>query len=114
MKKITLVVLITILSLSILGCSSSNSQETNYYVLVVEGENNISGTFGEFANKEYSVVEVEYITSLENAREEYPRYEIENAPAVFIFETVGGEMKKLKLKTYDVEEAVEFLRDTKK
>ncbi|WP_186580311.1 hypothetical protein [Aquibacillus kalidii] len=114
MKKITLGLLNMILVLSILGCSTSNNQETNYYVLVVEGENNISGTFGEFANKEYSVVEVEYITSLARAKEKYPNYEIENTPAVFIFETGGGEMKKIKLKTYEVEEAIEFLRDTKK
>jgi hypothetical protein len=85
----------------------------NYYVLIVEAEEDISGVFGEFANNEYSVVEIEYLTSLESANEKYPDYDIQNAPAVFIFETGGGEMKKSVLKTFDVQEAIEFLRATK-
>lgn len=105
--------LATIFSLFILGCSSSQNDGAKYYVLVVEGENNISGTIAEFVNIEHLVVEMEYLTSLEQVQNKYPDYEIKKAPAVFIFETGGGEFKKLKLKTYDVEKAIEFLRDTK-
>lgn len=95
------------------GCSSSESDE-KYSVLIVQGEENIGEKFSEFANGDYSVVEVEYLPSLESAKEKYPKYEIEKAPAVFIFATSGGEMKRLKLKTYDTGEAVRFLEDTER
>lgn len=98
----------------IVGCASTENYEEKYFVLIVEGDENISEKFGKFGNNEYSVIKVEFLTSLELAKEKYPKYEIEKAPAVFIFETNGGEMKKIKLKTYDIEEAVQFLEGTKK
>lgn len=94
--------------LTAVGCSSNESVIVKYSILVIEGENNISGKFGQFGSNEYSVMEVEYITNLESAIDKYPDYDIQKAPAVFIFE-YGGEMKKLKLKTYDVEEAIDFI-----
>ncbi|MGD6993118.1 hypothetical protein [Sutcliffiella horikoshii] len=98
----------------IIGCSSNEKAEAKYYLLIIEGEENISEKFSEFISNDYSVVKSEYLTDLATAKEKYPKYEIEKAPAVFIFESGGGEMKQLKLKTYDIDEAVKFLEKTKK
>ncbi|MBT2681987.1 MULTISPECIES: hypothetical protein [Bacillaceae] len=111
MKRLLIVCSFFLLAL-IVGCSSSEKSDEKYFVLIVQGEENISEKFSKFTNNEYSVVEMQYLTSLKTAKEKYPKYEIEKAPAVFIFET-AGEMKKLKLKTYDIEEALRFL-ETKK
>ncbi|MCA1032440.1 hypothetical protein LCL95_15500 [Bacillus timonensis] len=112
MKKLFLCFLF-IFFVFIMGCSSTAQQE-KYYLLIIQGEENISDKFSEFANSDYLVTKVEYLTSLEVAKEKYPNYKIEKTPAVFIFETGGGEMKKLKLKTYDIEEAVQFLKGKRK
>ncbi|ALC90704.1 hypothetical protein AM500_13605 [Bacillus sp. FJAT-18017] len=113
MKRLALICSFLLIAL-IIGCSSKEKTEEKYYVLIVQGEENLSEKFSKFVNGTYSVVEMEYLTSLAAAKEKYPKYEIEKAPAVFIFETDGGEMKKLKLKTYDTEEAVKFLEESKK
>ncbi|WP_226666310.1 hypothetical protein [Metabacillus litoralis] len=110
MKRLISLGLIYIILFTIIGCSSNPKDEINHSVLVIEGENNLTGKFGHFASNEYSVIKVEHITSLEKANQKYPDYDIQRAPAVFIFE-IGGEMKKLKLKTYDVEEAIKFLEE---
>jgi len=113
MKQLILICTLFFLVQTI-GCSPKGKYEEKYSVLIVQGEENLSEKFSEFINNDYSIVKVEYLTSLAVAKEKYPKYEIEKAPAVFIFETDGGEMKKLKLKTYDTEEAIEFLQGTKK
>lgn len=97
-------------AVAIMGCSSEQSNG-QYRLLIVEGEENVSGTFAEFTGEEQPVAESEYITSLEKARGKYPGYEIEQAPAVFIFERQGGEKGELRLKTYEINEAVEFLQN---
>ena len=109
MKKFLMFCLLFLIVISIMGCAFEKGGDEKYYVLIVQGETNISGKFGKFSSNDYSVIETEYLTSLELAKEKYPKYEIDKAPAVLIFETNGGEMKKLKLKTYDVEEAIKFL-----
>ncbi len=113
MKKLIIICSLFLLTL-IIVCSPNDKSDTKYSVVIVQGEENISEEFSKFINNDFSIVKVEYLTNLEVAKEKYPKYEIEIAPAVFIFETDGGEMKKLKLKTYDTEEAVEFLKETKK
>lgn len=113
MKRLLLSCLFFLLASVMLGCSTTEKDIEGYYVLVVEGEQNISDEFGKFVSNEYSVIETEYLMSLKVAKEKYPEYEIEKTPAVFIFETGGGEMKKLTLKTYNVNKAVQFLEETK-
>ncbi|MCG1023442.1 hypothetical protein [Sutcliffiella horikoshii] len=113
MKRLILICSFLLLAF-IIGCSSNENVDTKYFLLIVEGDENISDKFSKFISNEYSVVKSEYLTNLNIAKEKYPKYEIEKAPAVFIFETGGGELKQLKLKTYDVEEAVKFLEKTKK
>lgn len=113
MKRLILKCSFLLLAL-ILGCSSNEKADTKYFLLIVEGEENISEKFSKFISNDYSVIKSEYLINLATAKEKYPEYEIEKAPAVFIFETGGGELKQLKLKTYDIEEAVKFLEQTKK
>ncbi|MEA3319494.1 MAG: hypothetical protein U9Q88_05660 [Bacillota bacterium] len=113
MKRLILICSFLLLAF-ILGCSSSENTDTKYFLLIVEGEENISDKFSKFISNDYSVVKSEYLTNIAIAKEKYPKYEIEKAPAVFIFETGGGELNQLILKTYDIEEAVKFLEKTKK
>ncbi|MFC3039685.1 hypothetical protein ACFOGI_05420 [Virgibacillus xinjiangensis] len=111
MKRWLLFISIFLMLFGVIGCSSDQSNNEKYYVLVVQGDENISDKFGEFAGN--PVLELEYLTSLEVANEKYPENEIERAPAVFIFETGGGEMKRLEFKTYNVDEAIDFLKEAK-
>ncbi|NMH74570.1 hypothetical protein HF078_15900 [Bacillus sp. RO2] len=113
MKRLILICSFLLLAF-ILGCSSSENTDPKYFLLIVEGEENISDKFSKFISNDYSVVKSEYLPNLATAKEKYPKYEIEKAPAVFIFETGGGELKQLILKTYDIDEAVKFLEKTKK
>ncbi|MBM7554756.1 hypothetical protein JOC33_003697 [Thalassobacillus pellis] len=55
--------------------------------------------------------EIKFISSLKDVKGQHPQIEIEQVPAVLIFETGGGEFKKLKFKTYDMEEAVVKLKE---
>jgi hypothetical protein len=55
------------------------------------------------------VIEYQHFTNLKAAQESYPGYDIDKTPAVLIFRDNGGELKKLQLKTYDIEEAKEWL-----
>ncbi|WP_100372246.1 hypothetical protein [Bacillus sp. FJAT-45037] len=112
MKRLLLFFLVFILSSVFLGCSSFGNDEEQYSILVVEGNENMSGVFGKYASNDYPVKELEYIVDLEVAKEKYPHYEIEKAPAIFIFSTFG-EVRGLELKTYDIDEAIQFLEDKK-
>lgn len=113
MKRLLSICFALILLFALIGCTTNENNKTKYSLLVVEGDENISEDFGKYGGNESPVAEMEYFTSLKAAKERYPSYKIEKSPAVFIFETQGGEMKKLKLKTHNVNEAIEFL-ETKK
>ncbi|ALX47667.1 hypothetical protein [Lentibacillus amyloliquefaciens] len=110
MKRL-LSICLTLILFALIGCTTNENDKKEYSLLVVEGDKNISEDFGKYGGNESPVAEMEYFTSLKAAKERYPSYEIEKSPAVFIFETGGGDMKKLKFKTYDVEEAIGFLRE---
>ncbi|MFC4323318.1 hypothetical protein [Litchfieldia salsa] len=114
MKRLMIIGQMLLLVIAFIGCSPTQDNHLKYDVLIIQGDENISGKFGEFGSSEYPIHQIEYITNLELAKEKYPKYEIKKVPAVFIFETAGGEMKKLKLETYDVDQAIEFLKESKK
>jgi hypothetical protein len=109
MRRYFLLYFFLAIVLTAAGCNSDKNVKKGYEVLVV-GEENVVNE-GDFTNNESSIIKFQHITKLEDARQRYPRYEIEKTPAIFIFATDGGEMKKLELKTYNVEEAVDFLEE---
>jgi len=92
------------------ACSSEKKPET-YSIIIVSDEENISETFVKYVGD--TVIEYQHLTSLKLAQEKYPKYDIEKAPAILIFRDNGGELKKLVLKTYDIEEAKNWLEDNK-
>ncbi|WP_079505063.1 hypothetical protein [Mesobacillus jeotgali] len=96
--------------LMILASCSPEEQPGTYSLIIVSGEENISETFTKYIG--VSLIEYEHLTSLEAAQVKYPNYDIEKAPAILIFRDNGAELKKLQLKTYDIEEAKEWLEDT--
>lgn len=108
MRYIKVVFLVFVMFLA--ACSSEDQPKT-YSIIIVSGEENISETFAKYI--EFPVIEYEYLTNLKTAQEKYPKYDIERAPAILIFRGNGGKLKKLELKTYDIEEAKEWLEDNK-
>ena len=103
----------TIVFSLLVGCISDEGDEKLYSVLVVQ---NGDDQTDEIINQAIDVSsgkfhKIEFLMSLEDAQEQYPKYEIEQIPAVFIFETSGAELKRLEFKTYDLEEAVEKLKE---
>jgi hypothetical protein len=92
------------------ACEAVNESSGNYFVLIVGGEEELSGAFGEYAGNGGQVGELRYIADPEEARIEFPKYSFERTPAIFIFESAGGgEMKKLVLETDELEKAQDFL-----
>lgn len=106
MRYLNVVFLVLVMFLA--ACSSEEQSET-YSMILVSDEENISGKFTKYVGN--NVIEYEHITSLKAALEKYPKYDIEKAPAILIFKNNGGELKKLELKTYDMEEAKDWLED---
>lgn len=108
MRYLNVVFLVLVMFLA--ACSSEEQPET-YSMIFVSDEENISETFTKYIGN--TVIEYEHITSLKAAQEKYPKYDIDKAPAILIFKNNGGELKKLELKTYDIEEAKDWLEDNK-
>ncbi|MCT2536265.1 hypothetical protein NC661_13485 [Aquibacillus koreensis] len=107
MKQIKIIIFIFVVFL-LSACSSKEEEET-YSIILVSGEENISEQFTEYTN--FPIIEYKHVTNLKAAQEKYPKYDIEQAPAILIFEDNGAELKKLEMKTYDIEEAIEWLED---
>ncbi|MGD6843666.1 hypothetical protein ACQCVH_14220 [Bacillus infantis] len=91
------------------ACSASGQHPGSYQVVIIGGDEKLSGAFSDFAGNGGLVGELRYIADPEEARKEFPKYSLEETPVIFIFETGGGVMKKLALETNEVEEAQEFL-----
>ncbi|UYZ23984.1 hypothetical protein [Mesobacillus jeotgali] len=109
MRNLRIVILV-VLIMFMAACSSEKTTET-YSIIIVSGDENISETFVKYVGE--TVIEYQHLTSLKVAQEKYPKYDIEKAPAILIFKDNGGELKKLVLKTYDIEEAKEWLENNK-
>ncbi|MCT8139242.1 hypothetical protein H1D32_16950 [Anaerobacillus sp. CMMVII] len=108
MNKILAIILLFITLLS--GCSLTNQQD--YYVLVVEGEENLIKTFENYISVRKPVIEIDYYKSDKVAKKQFPEYEIEGTPLVFIFKIKEGK-KKLLLRTNNMHESYAFLRSIK-
>ncbi len=99
-------------NLSIYGCLP-NPVENKYYVLVVEGEEDLIEKFDKLASVEKPIIEIDYYKDRKVAREQFPRYQIENPPVVFIFSINEEKGKKLLFKTEEIEKAIQFLSSLK-
>lgn len=114
MKKIFIIsLLIVYLSILLSGCSLNTSQE-HYYVLVVEGKESLMEEFGEFSSVKNPVIEIDYFKSAKIAKEQFPDYKIAEPPMVFIFSVNQEKIKKILLRTKDVDESLTLLRLIKK
>ncbi|WP_077215203.1 hypothetical protein [Bacillus dakarensis] len=103
------IILLLLLFLIMLSACSADKQEETYSIIVVSGEENISEKFAGYIGN--PVIQYQHLFNLKTAQEKYPKYEIEKVPAILIFEDNSAVLKKLKLKTYDVEEALRYLED---
>lgn len=112
--------------LQIIGCQSSNNpypeflakEEGRYFVLVIDTPNHPDANKDELLNDAVRKIKDEldnlsvkgetslrYIANFDDAKKRYPKLNIEEAPAVMIFDN-----NEIKLKTYDLNEAVEFMQ----
>lgn len=108
MKRIVLFLFLAAAAI-LAACGASGQSSGSYQVVIIGGNEDLSGAFSDFAGSGGPVGELRYIADPEEARKEFPKYSFEEVPAIFIFETGGSEMKKLMLETNDVEEAQAFL-----
>ncbi|MGI8317189.1 hypothetical protein [Halobacillus mangrovi] len=111
--RLVIFLIITITFSLLVGCTADDGDEKLYSVLVVQ---NGDDKTDEMITEEIDVSsgkfhEIKFLTSLEEVKEQRPQVEIEQVPAVLIFETGGGEFKKLEFKTYEMEEAVAKLKE---
>ncbi len=112
--------------LQVVGCQSSNNpypeflakEEGKYFVLIIDTQNHPDANKDELLNKALRKIKDElkdlavtgetslkYIVNLDDAQKRYPKLNIEEAPAVMVFDN-----KELILKTYDLNEAVEYMQ----
>ncbi|MEF7565540.1 hypothetical protein V4V35_21300 [Bacillus infantis] len=108
MKRIVLFLFLAAAAI-LAACGASGQSSGSYQVVIIGGNEDLSGAFSDFAGSGGPVGELRYIADPEEARKEFSKYSFEEVPAIFIFETGGSEMKKLMLETNDVEEAQAFL-----
>ncbi|ASF40998.1 hypothetical protein CEH05_18270 [Halobacillus halophilus] len=111
--KVVIFLMLTITFSLLVGCTGNGGEEKLYSVLVVQ---NGDDKTDEMITEEINVSsekfhEIKFLTSLEDVKEQHPQVEIEQVPAVLIYEIGGGEFKKLEYKTYDMEEAVAKLKE---
>ncbi len=109
MKQIVLFLCLASAAILAGACGATGQSSGSYQVLIIGGDETLSGAFSDFAGSGGPVGELRYIADPEEARKEFPKYSFEEVPAIFIFETGGSEMKKLMLETNEVEEAQAFL-----
>jgi hypothetical protein len=109
MKQIVLFLFLAAAAVLAGACGASGQSSGSYQVLIIGGDETLSGAFSDFTGNGGPVGELRYIADPEEARKEFPKYSFEETPAILVFETGGGEMKKLVLETDEVEEAQEFL-----
>jgi hypothetical protein len=110
--KRLIIVCVTIISMLVSGCST-NTDEKQYYVLVVEGKENMIKKFEQYGSIEEPVIEIDYYKSVEVAKDEHPEYKIEETPVVLIFEANGKKNKKLMLQTHEIAQSLELLKKIK-
>jgi hypothetical protein len=109
MKQMVLCLFLAVAAVLAAACGASGQSSGSYDVLIIGGDQKLSGAFSDFAGSGGPVGELRYIADPEEARKEFPKYSLEKTPAIFIFETRGAALKKLVLETSEVEEAQEFL-----
>ena len=126
MKKLILLAFSLLLMLQVIGCQSSNNpypeflakEEGKYFVLIIGPKNHPDTDNNELFNKALRKIKDEltylavigetslkHIVNLDDAQVRYPKLNIEKAPAVMVFDN-----KEMKLKTYDINEAVEYMQ----
>lgn len=115
MRKILRVILLVGSTIGLLiGCSQNPAQE-HYYVLVVEGQDNLIEKFDKYASVKNPVIKIDYYKNINDAKKQYPDYKIAESPIVFIFSGSEKNIRKLVLKTTDVERSlrkIQSLKDT--
>lgn len=91
----------------LIGCSQKPSQE-HYYVLVVEGEENVIKKFAKYASVKDPIIKIDYYKSIKDANKQYPGYKIES-PVVYIF-LVNKNREEIILKTTNIEKSLRKLQ----
>jgi predicted DNA-binding WGR domain protein len=92
------------------GCQRNEKQ---YYVVVVEGKEDMVDKFGKYASRKNRVIEIDYFKNQKDAEILLPDLKIEQTPVVFIFSDSEDNVRKLKLKTEDINQSLRFIKSFK-
>ncbi|QFT88198.1 hypothetical protein FIU87_06060 [Bacillus sp. THAF10] len=106
MKKL---ILLPIFLLFMTACMQQQPSERYSFIEVVE--NTEEATLSQIEDIELILDNSEVIIGLDEANEQYPKYEFDRAPAYIIFEYTGYLTSDMLLFTYDKDEAVTFLEE---
>lgn len=112
MRKILILSLLVVLPLGLLTGCSQDSKEKHYYVLVVEGQENLMKKFDKYASAKNPIIKIDYYKNLKDAKNKFPSYNIEEAPVVYIF-SINEQIKELILHTTHTESALKELQSIK-
>lgn len=94
------------------GCAQNTIQK-HYYVLVVEGEEDLIKEFDKYASVKNPVIEIDYYKNMKDAKKKFPSYSIEDSPVVFIFSISKEKDKNLELRTNDNDKSLRMLKSIK-
>ncbi|MGO4886265.1 hypothetical protein ACJ2A9_00775 [Anaerobacillus sp. MEB173] len=113
MKQFFTISAIMIHTIVLLTSCSTGSNENEYYVVVVEGAENMIDTFDEYVSFENPIIEIDYYKRLTVAQQELSKEKIDAAPIALLYKKKKEAEKKLLLKTNDLKEFQKVLKELK-
>lgn len=107
MKKL---ILLSLFLLFLTACGMPTHIPDRYsYIEVVEKKEDAA--LSEIEDIDYILKDSEVVVGLDEAAENYPKYNFEQTPAYIVFEYTGYLTDDMILFTYDKEEAVSLLKE---
>ncbi|KMJ57986.1 hypothetical protein AB685_14260 [Bacillus sp. LL01] len=103
-------ILLSLFLLFLTACGMPTHIPDRYsYIEVVDQKED--ATLSEIEDIDFILKDSEVVIGLDEATENYPKYNIEQTPAYIVFEYTGYLTDDMILFTYDKEEAVSLLKD---
>ncbi|WP_096155312.1 MULTISPECIES: hypothetical protein [Bacillus] len=108
MKRILFLVIFLLL---FTACSSPTEYYSNRFSFIEVVENKEDAMIMNIPEIEFILDEYELIVGLDEANEQYSRYNLEQAPAFIVLEFTGVLTKDMVFRTYDEDEARMYIED---
>ena len=108
MKRLLVLVIFLLL---FTACSSPTEYYSNRFSFIEVVENKEDAMIKDIPEIEFILDEYELIVGLDEANEQYTRYNLEQTPAFIVLEFTGVLTKDMIFRTYDEEEARMYIED---